>query len=83
MSDTQKSLQYLAQIASDYANTLAPSARGPFLQAAQKAVDTLQRHCHPAPPVYPPGDGPLDQTPGHSPQAVPLPCTRSEVSRAP
>jgi len=36
------SLQYLIQICSDFAQTLPPSARGPFIQASQQAIDSIK-----------------------------------------
>ena len=39
----QQAVQYLAQIATDYANSLPLSVRGPFVQAAQGAVDTVRK----------------------------------------
>ena len=43
MTDAQKqSLQYLAQVASDYANTLPASVRGPMIRECQAAIKTLE-----------------------------------------
>ena len=50
MTPTQKqALQYLAAACSDYANTLAPSIRGPFLRECQEAIKILE--AEPAAPV--------------------------------
>lgn len=35
-------LQYVAQALNDYAQTLAPSVRGPFLRESQAALDALK-----------------------------------------
>ena len=43
MTDAQKqALQYLAAVASDYANTLPPSVRGPFVRECQAAIKALE-----------------------------------------
>jgi hypothetical protein len=43
VTDAQKqALQYLAQVASDYANTLAPSVRGPFANECKAAIRALE-----------------------------------------
>ena len=43
MTDTQKqALQYLAQAVSDYANTLPPSVRGPFVNECKVAIQILE-----------------------------------------
>lgn len=43
MTDQQKqALQYLAAVASDYANTLPPSVRGPFARECQEAIKVLE-----------------------------------------
>ena len=43
MTDNQKqALKYLAQAVSDYANTLAPSVRGPFANECQAAIKILE-----------------------------------------
>lgn len=43
MTDAQKqALQYLAQVASDHANTLAPSVKGPFIRECQAAIKALE-----------------------------------------
>lgn len=43
MTDDQKqALQYLAQVASDHAATLAPSVRGPFVRECQAAIKALE-----------------------------------------
>lgn len=35
-------IKYLTQVCSDFAATLPPSARGPFIQAAQQAIDAIK-----------------------------------------
>ena len=40
--EQNKALQYLAAVASDYANTLPPSVRGPFVREAQTAIKALE-----------------------------------------
>jgi hypothetical protein len=43
VTDQQKqALQYLAAVASDYAATLPPSVRGPFVREAQAAIRMLE-----------------------------------------
>ena len=43
MTDAQKqALQYLAQVASDYANTLPPSVKGPMIRERQEAIKALE-----------------------------------------
>lgn len=43
MTDEQKqALQYIAQAVSDYANTLPPSVRGPFVNECKVAIQTLE-----------------------------------------
>lgn len=37
-----QALQYIATALNDYANTLAPSVRGPFLREAQSAIKALE-----------------------------------------
>ena len=37
-----QALQYIATALNDYANTLAPSVRGPFLREAQAAIKALE-----------------------------------------
>jgi len=50
MTPAQKqALQYLAAACSDYANTLAPSIRGPFARECQEAIKILE--AEPAAPV--------------------------------
>jgi len=42
MNDSQKqALRYLTNVANDYAGTLAPSVRGPFVAECQKAFQIL------------------------------------------
>lgn len=48
MNKTQ-ALQFIAQVASDFLNTLPVSAREPFRQQAQQAIDALEKS--EAPPV--------------------------------
>jgi len=45
----QQALQYLAQIAQDYSTKLDPSARRPFMVAAQQAVETIVQALESAP----------------------------------
>jgi hypothetical protein len=40
--DQKQALQYLAQVASDYANTLPASVRGPMIRECQAAIKTLE-----------------------------------------
>jgi len=50
MTDAQKqAIQYLAAACSDFANTLAPSIRGPFVRECQEAIKILE--AEPAAPV--------------------------------
>ena len=43
MTDAQKqALQYLAAACSDYANSLPPSVRGPFIRECQAAIKALE-----------------------------------------
>jgi len=50
VTDAQKqALQYLAQVASDYVATLAPSAKGPTIRECQAAIKALE-----AEPTYQP-----------------------------
>jgi hypothetical protein len=42
MNKTQ-AIQFLAQVASDFLNTLPPSAKGPFQQVAQEAIKVLEK----------------------------------------
>jgi hypothetical protein len=43
VTEAQKqALQYLAQAVSDYANTLPPSVRGPFVRECQAAIKVLE-----------------------------------------
>lgn len=52
MTDAQKqALQYLAAACSDYANTLAPSVRGPFIAQCQAAIKALEAEPAIQPPV--------------------------------
>lgn len=37
-----QALQYIAAALSDYANTLPPSVKGPFLREAQAAIKALE-----------------------------------------
>lgn len=46
----QQALQFLAQIAQDFLNTLPVSAREPFRQAAQQAINEIEK---PDPPKEP------------------------------
>ncbi len=49
MTDAQKqALQYLAQVASDYANTLPASVRGPMVRECQAAIKALEAEPAPA-----------------------------------
>lgn len=52
----QDALAYLANVASDFARTLPPSAAMPFQQAAQDAVNTLAALVNP-PAIEPPPPG--------------------------
>jgi len=38
---TQQALAFMQQVLNDYSATLAPSVRGPFVQAASQALQTL------------------------------------------
>ena len=38
-----KALQFLAQVAQDFMNTLPPSARGPFQKSAQEAITAIEK----------------------------------------
>ena len=50
MTPAQKqALQYLTNVANDYAGTLAPSVRGPFVAECQEAFQILNEE--PAAPV--------------------------------
>jgi hypothetical protein len=40
--DQKQALQYLAQVASDYANTLPVSVRGPMVRECQAAIKALE-----------------------------------------
>jgi hypothetical protein len=43
MNDQQKqALQYLAAACSDYANSLPPSVKGPFIRECQAAIKILE-----------------------------------------
>ena len=43
MTDAQnQALQYLAAACSDYANTLPPSVKGPFIRECQEAIKALE-----------------------------------------
>lgn len=43
MNDKQKeALNYLAQLANDFINTLPASAKGPTMQMAQQAINVLE-----------------------------------------
>ncbi len=43
MNDQQKqALQYLATACSDYANSLPPSVKGPFVRECQQAIKILE-----------------------------------------
>jgi hypothetical protein len=43
VTDAQKqALHYLAQVASDYVATLAPSAKGPTIRECQAAIKALE-----------------------------------------
>ncbi len=39
----QQAIQFLAQIAQDFMNTLPASAKEPFRQAAQQAINTVEQ----------------------------------------
>jgi len=48
MNDPQKqALQYLAQVARDYANTLPPSVQGPMIRECQAAIKALETEPEP------------------------------------
>lgn len=39
----QQALQFLAQVAQDFMNTLPASAKEPFRQAAQQAINAIEK----------------------------------------
>ena len=65
MTPAQKqALQYLAAACSDYANTLPPSIRGPFVHECQEALKILE--ATPGPPAVPVFDAVALPEPGEN-----------------
>lgn len=55
MTEQQKqALQYLAAAVSDYANTMPPSVKGPFVRECQSALGVIEAGLTPPLPAEPP-----------------------------